>query len=380
MAHLPANDSFVALLSANLNDLKHTADKRIYRAGQVIFNEGDAGDGVYIIEHGHVLFTTAISETESRTMSQLGPGTFFGEMSVLDGQPRSATATATTDTAVCFISRDGMMQALVKSPELLALLAREFSLRVRQFDRKFIEDVLQAERLALVGRFAQSIVHDFKNPLNIIGMAAELASVEGALPEERAEAKTQITRQVSRLTNMINELIEFTRGSARSVTLKPTSYRKFIRDFLKEVEPETAEKSVKLRCENEPPDIVVRLDGSRLLHVLYNLVNNAADMMPYGGAITLRFIVEDCEIVTEVEDSGPGLAPEIQSRLFQPFATHGKAHGTGLGLSICKRIIDDHHGHISARSEPGRGAIFAFTIPRPIEAAAGQAAWAESFG
>ena len=59
------------------------------------------------------------------------------------------------------------------------------------------------------------------------------------------------------------------------------------------------------------------------------------------------------------------LAPEIKARLFQPFATHGKRQGTGLGLSICKRIIEDHGGQIHARSEPGRGAIFSFTLPHP---------------
>src|SRR5207244_5155342 len=102
---------------------------------------------------------------------------------------------------------------------------------------------------------------------------------------------------------------------------------------------------------------------TRLLHVFFNLINNAIDVMPDGGKITLRFRCTDNEVLTEVEDSGPGIAPEIASRLFEPFATHGKAHGTGLGLSICKRIVEDHKGQIRARSEPQRGAVFSFTLP-----------------
>jgi two-component system sensor kinase FixL len=82
-----------------------------------------------------------------------------------------------------------------------------------------------------------------------------------------------------------------------------------------------------------------------------------------GGAIFLRFKTGAGELLVEVEDTGPGIAPEIADKLFQPFATHGKAHGTGLGLSICKKIVEDHGGKISARSEPGRGAIFCFTLP-----------------
>ena len=69
-------------------------------------------------------------------------------------------------------------------------------------------------------------------------------------------------------------------------------------------------------------------------------------------------------MVTEIEDSGRGIAPEIAGQLFEAFATHGKAHGTGLGLSICKRIIEDHQGWISARNQPGRGAVFSFGLPR----------------
>ena len=86
-------------------------------------------------------------------------------------------------------------------------------------------------------------------------------------------------------------------------------------------------------------------------------------MMLSGGKIFLRFHINGSELVTEVEDTGPGIAPEIAEKLFQPFATHGKTHGTGLGLSICKKIIEDHGGKISCRSEPGHGAIFCFTLP-----------------
>jgi two-component system sensor histidine kinase DctS len=85
--------------------------------------------------------------------------------------------------------------------------------------------------------------------------------------------------------------------------------------------------------------------------------------MPEGGKIVLRFHATGTELVTEVEDAGRGIAPEIAGQLFQAFATHGKSHGTGLGLSICKRIIEDHQGWIAARNQPGRGAVFSFGLP-----------------
>jgi signal transduction histidine kinase len=365
MTDLSPTGSFIGLLEAELRDLKRTAQKRSFHAGEIIFTQGDVGDGVYVVEQGSVEISAMINDAEHRVLSRLGASTFFGEMAVLDGQPRSATATAEADTVVSFIPRDEMLRVLGQSPELLAFLVREFSLRMRQFDRRFIEEVLQAERLALVGRFAQSIVHDFKNPLNIIGIAAEVAAGKGIAAEHRTEAKAQISRQVARMTNMINELLEFTCGSARPLTLEPTDYREFVEEFLKEIKPEAAEKSVNIQCENPPPALSLALDRGRLLQVLYNLTNNAIQATPEGGTITLRFGVGDSEVFTEVEDTGPGLAAEIKSRLFQPFATFGKKEGNGLGLSICKRIIEDHRGHIHARSDPGHGAVFSFTLPRP---------------
>ena len=95
--------------------------------------------------------------------------------------------------------------------------------------------------------------------------------------------------------------------------------------------------------------------------------------MPDGGKILLRFRETPTEVVTEIEDSGKGIPPEMSGQLFEAFATHGKAHGTGLGLSICKKIILDHHGWIKARSEPERGAVFAFGLPRRGRAETGAA-------
>ena len=364
MTDLKPTGPFLELLGAELDTLKRTGRKLSFRAGEVIFNQGDVGDGIYIVEEGEVEITAVVDGEQGRPLSRLRPRNFFGEMAVIDDQPRSATATAVVDTVVAFVSRDETLRALAGSPELLNALVKELCVRMRQFDRRFIEEILQAERLALVGRFAQSIVHDFKNPLNIIGFAAELAAGEDATAEHRIEGKTLIQKQVDRLTNMINELLEFTRGSSRTLSLVPTNYAEFVEEFLKEIRPEAAEKSVTIECENPPPALSLPLDRGRLLHAFYNLVNNAIDVLPKGGRIALRFALQDRHVLTEIEDSGPGLAPEIAQRLFEPFATHGKAHGTGLGLSICKRIIEDHGGSICARSEPGHGAVFSFTLPR----------------
>lgn len=363
MVVLKTSKLFSGMLAAELQALEQTAQLKSCKAGRTIFQEGDPGNGLYIVVEGRVQITALVGHDQRRVLSTLGPGDFFGEMAVLDNQPRSASATAEVDTQVYFIDREDLLKILARSPGLVLGLVREFSLRMREFNHRYTQEVLQAERLTLVGRFARSIVHDFKNPLNIIGISAEMAAMDSATPEMRVAGKNRIRKQIDRLSNMINELLEFTRGSASTVVLARTDYADFIKQIVEEMQSEVAAKSVTIELENDPPPVALLVDPKRLTHVFYNIVHNACDVMPSGGKIKFRFRQDEKEVVTEIEDTGPGIAPEIAPRLFEAFATFGKAQGTGLGLSICRKIVEDHYGKISARSEPGRGAIFSFSLP-----------------
>ena len=365
MVALKSSKLFSGLVAEELHSLEQTAQIRRYKPNKTIFQEGDAGDGIYIIIEGAVQISAVVGQGERRVLSRIGPGDFFGEMAVLDNEPRSATAMAETDAQIYFIPREELLVMLERSPRLAVGLVREFSLRMRDFNRQYIQEVLQAERLTLVGRFARSIVHDFKNPLTIIGMAADMFEADSAPLEARQRAKARVRKQVDRLSNMISELLEFTRGSQTAIALARVNYAAFVEQLLEDIRPEAEAKLVEIVCENSPPDVMLLLEPQRLTHVFYNLVHNATDAMLEGGKIMLRFAVKDGELITEVEDTGKGIAPEIANRLFEPFATYGKAQGTGLGLSICKRIIEDHKGQIRARSEPGRGAVFVIVLPIP---------------
>jgi signal transduction histidine kinase len=331
---------------------------------ETIFKEGEAGDGIYIVLDGQVVISALVGHEERGVLGRIGPGDFFGEMAVLDDEPRSATATVEAASQLAFIPREKLMQMLEKSPRLAVRLVREFSLRMRDFNKRYIQEVLQAERLALVGRFARTIVHDFKNPLNIIGLSAELISMEKASPEMRLTATERIRKQVDRLNDMISELLEFTRGPRSGVAFGQANYGDFVRKVMAELQADIEPRRVKLVFRNEPPDVIVGLDPKRFHHVFSNLIHNAVDAMPEGGEVFLSFELKDGKVVTEVEDTGPGIAPEILGNLFEAFSTFGKAKGTGLGLSICKRIVEDHRGWISARNAgEGRGAVFSFGIP-----------------
>jgi signal transduction histidine kinase len=305
-----------------------------------------------------------LGENVRTVFSRVTPGDMFGEMAVLDNKPRSASATAKNATTVYFIPREPMLELVERSPGLALAVFREVSHRLREFNRHYVREVLQAERLAIIGRFARSIVHDLKNPLNIIGITAEMAGTDKASPEMRRQASERICKQVERISDLIGEILDFTQGSHSDLVLAPSDYSAFVQKLVEELRPEVALKSVTLEMEGSPPAVELLLYPQRLRRVFYNLIHNATDAMPSGGRIILRFLQRPNEVVTEIEDTGPGVAAEVAGQLFEAFTTHGKAHGTGLGLSICKRIIEDHHGWIATRNEPGRGAIFSFGLPR----------------
>src|SRR5436309_5370161 len=238
MVFLKASKLFSGMDAEELPALERAARLQTYQAGRNIFQEGDPGDGLYVIVEGKVQITFLVGQDQRRVLSRLGPGDFFGEMAVLDNHPRSATAMAETDTRVYFILRDDLHKVLASSPGLAVSLVKEFSLRMREFNQRYTQEVLQAERLTLVGRFARSIVHDFKNPLNIIGISAEMAALDRATPDMREAAKTRIRKQIERLSDMINELLEFTRGSTHAMVLAESKYAYFVKRLVAEPRPQ----------------------------------------------------------------------------------------------------------------------------------------------
>ncbi len=365
MVALEAVSLFRHLSQKEMARLYQIAQERRFSVGQEIFGEGDTGDGVYVVKDGLVEISGVLRANVRHAFSQLGPGEIFGEMAVIESLSRSATATAVKETTVYYIPRGDMLDLIENSPALSLRLLQEISRRLREFDQLYLKEVVQAERLTIVGRFARSIIHDLKNPLSVISLTAELVGTDKAAPEFRQQAAQRIRDQVDRINDLIGEILTFTQGANETFVLGQTNYRAFVQRLVEEIRSEAEMKGAGLELESQPPDVNLSLNPKRLARVFHNLIHNATDAMPDGGKVILRFSTSPTEVVTELEDTGSGIAPEITSKLFEAFATHGKEHGSGLGLSICKKIVEDHHGRIWARNEPGRGAVFAFALPLP---------------
>ncbi len=346
-----------------LEQLRAAVAEKTFADNQLIFKEGDPGDGLYVVKAGTVEISAEVRDGHRQVLSALTPGEMFGEMAVLDQQPRSACASARGDTSVFFLPREPFHDVIRRFPEAAILMMREITGRLREFNRQYLREVLQAERMALVGRFASAIVHDLKNPLTIIGMASDMACDANSTPETRKTARLRMGKQIERITYLVNDILDFTKGTGEKVVLVHTDYAGYVQSLARELQPELELRNVRIEFETPPPALKVPMDPRRLSRVFHNLIGNAVDAMPKGGKVALAFSRSDSEVTTEIRDNGAGISPEILDKLFDPFVTYGKVKGTGLGLSICRRIVEEHGGKISAANHPNGGACFRFSLP-----------------
>lgn len=366
MVALESSKIFDHLTPDEMSVIKGAMVSRTYTTGEPIFKEGDAGDGIYLVESGGVEISVIVnSEGERKVFAHEGAGALFGEIAMVDNQPRSASAIATEESQICLVPRDCLLAIMEKSPKFTRALMQGITHRLREFNHQYVAEVLQAERLQLVGRFTRSIVHDLKNPLNIIGIAADMGTLDTCSAETRASARTRIRKQINRISSLVNEVVEFTRNSNTAFILALMNYGKLVGQIMGDLQPEMNLRSVKIELVNEPPDVRLALNPDRLARVFHNLFFNASEAMPEGGTISVEFETTSEHIATTITDSGEGIPPDLIGDLFTAFVTRGKVHGTGLGLSICKRIIEDHRGEISAKNSAEGGASFTFTLPRP---------------
>lgn len=217
------------------------------------------------------------------------------------------------------------------------------------------------ERLAALGKLASGVAHEIRNPLSSIkGFAAILARKAGDDPTAQDVART-MTHEVDRLNRVISELLEFARPA--ELDPKPVRLRDIIRHSLKLVEKDAHHAGVQLAVDIVPPDLEAVLDADRFAQVLLNLYLNAIQAMERGGALTVRALMEPGVLRVEVEDSGPGIAPEALGHIFDPYFTT-KPNGVGLGLSIVHKIVEAHGGDIFVDKAGGDGTRFVIRIPQ----------------
>ncbi len=220
--------------------------------------------------------------------------------------------------------------------------------------------MVQSERLSAVGRMAGTIVHDIKNPMSTIRVYAQVLKKKAG-NEEAAELVDQIIKQIDRLVNMAQEVLDFSRGVSQ-LNVQPIKFDEFLSGILVFLEKDFEKRNVELIVRNEYTGDV-EIDADKITRVILNIGGNAGDAMPTGGKFFVKTRANRENLVIELQDTGSGMPEEIRRKIFEPFVTFGKKHGTGLGMAIVKKIIDDHQGTIDIDSELGKGTTMTITLP-----------------
>ena len=220
MVGLESITLFRNLDPAELQALRFITQERRFAAGAGDFPRRRPGRRPLFRQGRAVEISSMVGGGARHVFSQLGPGEIFGEMAVIEHRPRSATATALKDTEVHFIPRGEMLSLLERSPALAFRLLQQISHRLREFNQLHLREIVQAERLAIIGNFARSIVHDLKNPLTIIGLSAETFDTPNIRPELRAKAQCAHPQTSQRISDMIGDILIFTKAAQKDVELQ----------------------------------------------------------------------------------------------------------------------------------------------------------------
>lgn len=302
----------------------------------------------------------------------------FLRQSSPDGEVVLVTGNATLDTAIAAV-RHGVF-AYVQKPfdpqDLLALAERALAqVRLRKERIELEARAAEAEAMAAMGRLTAALAHEIRNPLNAAMLQLELMerasrkSNDPAVQKGIGDRVRLVRSDLARLSTLLDEFL----GLARPRHFERSRFElaALLSDVKSLQEPVASAASIEMKLEVAPDVPAVAGDEGRVKQAVLNLVANAIDAMsPQGGGklkITAQRTPEGRAEI-RVQDTGPGMPPELVRDAFRAFVTHGKPGGTGLGLAIVRQLVELHGGTTTLESTPGAGTTARIVLP-PAEPA-----------
>ena len=252
----------------------------------------------------------------------------------------------------------------------VAEVTRAFN-RMRDSLRKTQQELLEAERLATIGRMASSISHDLRHSLAAIVANAEFLCESRLSSDQREELYQEVRVAVNQMTDLIDSLLEFSR-TRESLRLTYGNVKDSV---------ERVVAAIRSHPEFHPVRITISQEGNssgwfdprKLERVLYNLLLNSCEaVVPEAGRIHVGLNEVQGGVEIRVSDNGRGIPEKIRGQLFEPFISHGKENGTGLGLTVVQKIIQDHGGDVIVEKTSAEGTVFRLLLPLTSSSESGQ--------
>lgn len=354
---------------------------RRYAAGEVVCEEDRASDSMFLIRRGAVDVTK-----HGVSLAELGPGDYFGEMSLITGTPRNATVTTLEPSVLLEISAPVFHVIIERSPQATRNLLATFDERLRRHNDKVVwqylklkeqyeelEDshqrLLLSDKLASVGLLTAGIAHEINNPLFVI---TGYLDVIHSMLEGDTVAADDLRDILTRLDTASASIVRLVSGIKTYVRIEdaapaPIELNSAIQESLDLVSFLYRQEHIALGIDFAAASPVILGNVGRLQQVLMNLLSNARDAMESSGekVITVRTLEADGQVVLEISDTGCGIPPDRLERVFaRGFTTKPVGKGSGMGLNLVRQMIHEMHGEIGVESKPGRGTTFRVVFPR----------------
>ena len=360
--NLNDNVFFTFFRPATAERLIKSAENITYQSGDMIFQEGDVADCLYLVLAGTVHLFKRDPAGKNQTITFIRSHDYFGEFGVLDDHPRSAGAMAAeSPTILARLPKALVREALHEAPEKgLTQIVLHVIEKIRQTNERFAEERLRKERQLMIGEMASAIIHDFKNPFAVIQMAVYLIQQHDSRSELK-EFTDLIEAQILHMSAITEDILLFSSGN---MTLRkaPVNLAYLLEQFTRLSGLYLLQCQVQLKV--SPIVKTISLDPDKIVRVLLNLVFNAVEAFAgKPGTISITAQESGDDVMIQVSDNGPGIPESIRSLVFEPFTTQGKPKGTGMGMAIAKSFVEAHNGRMCLESSCGKGTTFFIQLP-----------------
>lgn len=371
--------AFPGIKPDEIEELIANSQVHSYLPGVVLCRENAVEDRFYMILDGEAEVTKHINNSESRLLTTLAPGDFFGEMALIHNAPRAATVSAKTALTTLELDKAAFDRVIHKSTSIAMAMVSQISNRLRENDQLAVDDIrMRASELAeayqklaeqdLARReFLSNIAHELRTPLQVASGNLQILQKGILKGEQLAAGIDTVTRNVQQIVSLVNDILflqemDLVLPDFQKVDMNEVGYA-----VIGRYATSAQEHGVSIRF--TPNTIVPPVwgDPKSLERALMALVDNAIKFSPQGGDVRISLSKNDPWVLVSVEDRGIGIAKENLPRIFNRFYHLERSGdhlfgGIGLGLAITRQVIEQHQGSLDVVSTPGKGSTFTMTL------------------
>lgn len=371
---------FPGLNDDELAELASVAQVRTYPPDTILCHEGKYEYTLYIILKGRTEASKMIEGDVRRVLHRAGPGEFFGEIALVQGEPRLATVRTIETTTVLEIGRDAFTNVLHRSAPMALSVMLQISARLRDNDQRAIAELrrknaelaqayikLEAQQ-QLRSAFLTTIAHELRTPLTAATGYLQLVNSGAIKLEQSAEFLKTVARNLETVVHLVNNILFLQEQELIIPEFEPLRVEEIVLKAVEEMVERAANAglTINTRIESGLPQVLG--DPGGLSRAVGALLDNAIKFSPDGGDIDVQVQARDGQVHVAIRDPGVGFPMDRLDDVFAPFQRIEESGGRlfggiGLGLPIAKKVVETHGGHIEAFSEVGKGSTFTIVLP-----------------